>query len=287
MLAKQYGSKMFVKKLLALATKLAESHPYLWKLAWEAAHRLPVLLPHDQSYYALRHFIRVAPNGLFLDIGANDGISVLSFRKFHKSYRILSLEPNSMLEPALAKIKRADPNFDYMMVGAGSVPSRLQFFVPIYHGIVLHTFTSSKADRVWDGIAHSFGKSVVASTVVKSVESDVIRIDDLNIAPTIVKIDAEGFGFEVLRGLEQTLARARPFVIIEMEWTKEDQSAAFLEARAYIILSYNVVTDQFSILTGRSDSASEINRPHASGSRNCFAVPREALTNLPLDMSRP
>jgi hypothetical protein len=58
---------------------------------------LPFLLPHDKSYRALRHFITLRPNGLFLDVGANDGISALSFRRFDKTYRILSLEPNGPL----------------------------------------------------------------------------------------------------------------------------------------------------------------------------------------------
>jgi FkbM family methyltransferase len=276
---------MIIKKLLAIATRVAESHPYIWKLAWEAVHRLPFLLPHDQSYHALRHFIRAAPNGLFLDIGANDGISALSLRKFDKGYRILSLEPNSMLEPSLAKIKANDPKFDYMIVGAGSEPSRLQFFVPIYHGIVLHTFTSSDAQRVHDGIVHSFGKSVAASTVIKSVESDVIRVDDLNIAPSIIKIDAEGFDFEVLRGLDQTLARARPFVVTEIAWAEEDQGAErFLRAHDYVVLDYHVASDRFRLVTNQTDTAG-MNRSFESGSRNYFAVPRESLGDLPVEMT--
>ena len=92
------------RSFLAFATRVAVSNPVTWKLSWEAVHRLPFLLPHDQSYYALRHFIKAAPNGLFLDVGANDGISALSFRKFDKRYSILSLEPNIMHEPALKKI---------------------------------------------------------------------------------------------------------------------------------------------------------------------------------------
>jgi hypothetical protein len=53
--------------------RLAEVHPFAWKVAWEAVHQLPFLLPHDKSYNAFRHFIAKQPNGLFLDVGANDG----------------------------------------------------------------------------------------------------------------------------------------------------------------------------------------------------------------------
>jgi hypothetical protein len=104
--------------------RFAEFHPYVWKMAWEAVHRLPFLLPHDKSYNAFRHFIANRPSGLFLDVGANDGISILSFRKFDSNYRILALEPNPLLEPALKKIKSNDAGLDYKMVGAGAAPAR-------------------------------------------------------------------------------------------------------------------------------------------------------------------
>src|SRR5262245_52664590 len=87
--------------LMNAAARFSELHPYTWAVAWKAAHLMPFLLPHDKSYYALRHFIDAVPTGLFLDIGANDGISALSFRRFDKNYDILSLEPNVMMEPAL------------------------------------------------------------------------------------------------------------------------------------------------------------------------------------------
>ena len=125
-----------IDSAVARCAQLAQRHPRLWKLAWDAIHRLPFLLPHDKSYRALRHFIALKPEGLFLDVGANDGISALSFRRFSKSYRILSLEPNALLEPALKKLKASDPHFDYRMIGAGAVAGRTKF-------LFLSTGTSS------------------------------------------------------------------------------------------------------------------------------------------------
>src|SRR5260370_4334356 len=84
-------------------------------MAWMSCRCLSFLLPHDKSYFALRHFIALKPNGLFIDVGANDGISALSFRQFDRTYRILSLEPNYLLESSLKKIKARDPHFAYFM----------------------------------------------------------------------------------------------------------------------------------------------------------------------------
>ena len=122
---------MMYNRIINLGIRITESHPYIWKLAWDLVHRSHYLLPHDKSYRALRHFIAATPSGLFLDVGANDGISALSFRKFDKDYKILSLEPNFKLEEDLKKIRLTDPHFEYKMVGASSKATRLQFFVQI------------------------------------------------------------------------------------------------------------------------------------------------------------
>ena len=222
-----------------------------------------------------RHFIKAAPDGLFLDVGANDGISVLSFRKFDQNYQIFSVEPNLMLEPALRKIRLKDKRFDFRMIGAGAVRSRVRFFVPTYRGIVLHTFTSSKPEQVRGALAATFGNSVAKSAKVEAVENDVIQLDDLNLDPTIIKIDAEGFDYQILLGLDATLARSRPFLVIELAWTERDDIASYLGARNYSLLAYDNASDRFSLDV-------ETYRSNKPGQRNFFAAPNEKLDLLPL-----
>src|ERR1700678_75711 len=73
---KRWRSSVVFNRIIEACARTAELHPIIWKTAWEAMHWLPFLLPHDKSYNALRHFIAIKPGGLFLDVGANDGISV-------------------------------------------------------------------------------------------------------------------------------------------------------------------------------------------------------------------
>lgn len=260
--------------LARIGARLAEFHPYTWKLAWTLVEWLPFLLPHDKSYHALRHFIKLKPNGLFLDVGANDGISALSFRRFDKNYRILSLEPNRLLEPSLKKIKAADPHFDYLVVGAGSKPADMRFHVPVYRGVVLHTFTSSSLEHTRSALAVSFGKSVAAACNVNAVEGKIVRVDDLHVEPTIIKIDAEGFNYDVLLGGRETIARSRPFVMIEIEPEEADKIRGYFEALRYDLLTYNIMEAKFGVIVGAL-------RPGWSGERNFFAVPNEMLSALP------
>jgi len=265
--------------LARLGARVAELHPYTWKLAWTVVRRIPLLLPHDKSYNALRHFIALKPNGLFLDIGANDGISALSFRRFDRSYRILSLEPNLFLEPALKKIKDRDPRFDYAMVGAGSKPSPVRFHVPVYRGVVLHTFTSSSLEHTRSALAASFGESVAATCNINVVEGNIVRVDDLHVEPTIIKIDAEGFNYDVLVGAVETIERSRPFVVVEIEAAEAAEMKRFFEARRYRLLSYDIGRDRFY-----ADAGTE--RSGRSGERNLFAVPDGMLSSLLLPESR-
>jgi FkbM family methyltransferase len=258
-------------RLARLAVHVAELHPYAWKLAWLCVRHFSFLLPHDKSYYALRHFIALKPNGLFLDVGANDGISALSFRYFDKNYRILSLEPNHLLEMSLKKIKARDVNFDYIMAGAGSQESVMQFHVPVYKGVVLHTSTSSSLEHTRLALATSFGNSVAAAATINLIEGKIIRIDDLEIEPTIVKIDAEGFNYDVLLGAGATIARSRPFLIIEIESEEAEKIQQYFEGIQYQLIGYDVMLDKFCAGAGT---------PYSDLYRNFFAVPDEMLSSL-------
>ena len=161
------------------------------------------------------------------------------------------------------------------MTGLSSRATRLQFVVPVYHGIAIHTCTSSDRERVESGLKESFGKSVARSAVYKTIDGDVIRGDDLEVKPTIVKIDAEGVEYEILLGLTETIERSRPFMVVEIS-NHQDEVLSYLAARDYAILGYDSFNDRFS-------SQPEHYTFAEPGHRNSFAVPREKLALLPYD----
>jgi FkbM family methyltransferase len=260
-------------RLFGACARLVQIHPYIWKLAWEAVHRLPILLPHDPSYNAIRHFIAVKPHGLFLDIGANDGISALSFRKYSKDYRILSFEPNPLLEPYLHKIKARDPNFDYRIVAVGPRRGQATFFVPVYNSIVLHTFTSENRDHALGAVARSFGAAIAGKVRIETFDSEVVPLDELKLDPSIVKIDAEGFEHAILHGLHETLQRARPFVIVEIGIAECANIAGYFSRHKYALLAYDPWTARFHSSLAFKDQW---------GHRNFFAVPDEFLSSMPV-----
>jgi FkbM family methyltransferase len=184
----------------------------------------------------------------------------------------LSLEPNRLLETSLKKIKARDANFDYIMAGAGSQQSVMRFHVPVYKGVVLHTSTSSSLEHTRSALAASFGKSIAAAATINPIEGNIIRVDDLEVQPTIIKIDAEGFNYDVLLGATETISRLRPFLIIEIESEEIDKIKVYFENMRYRLVAYDVMLDTFCAGTGT---------PYSDLYRNFFAVPEEMLSSLP------
>src|SRR3712207_2603537 len=96
-----------------------------WLHAQLLQHRRPYILgrravlvgrywlrqPHERDFEAFALF--PDREGLFLDVGANSGISAVSFRAFNRHSPIVSVEPNPLNEPDLRIVSRLLNDFKY------------------------------------------------------------------------------------------------------------------------------------------------------------------------------
>lgn len=263
-----------IKKIQYKLAKIAESHPYIWWVAWTIANELPICLPHDKSYFALRHF-GDRPNGMFLDIGANTGISALSFRRLNPTMKILSIEPNAIHENRLNAIQSRVGNFEYKMIGVGDKEEEVTMFTPVYGRVVLHTFTSGSEDQVHEAVTKSFGKRIAQELKILRSTAKIMRIDDLALEPSIIKIDAEGFDYNVLLGAKQTIEKYRPFLMVEVAHSELAPFQDFFSKLQYGLFAYDYIEDSF-----KSVVAGSLN--YESGNRNLFALPHETESLLPI-----
>ncbi len=268
-----------IANLKSYASKIAIKNPYLWSKAWNCINTFPCLLPHDNSYWALKHFC-TSEHDLFLDIGANSGISALTFRKIsrriNKTIPILSIEPNSLHQNSLLKLKEKISYFSFMLLGAGNSQEEVCFFTPVYKGIALHTFTSSSKQQILDAVHVIFGKKVSNNLDIKEIRAKIIKIDDLNIQPTIVKIDTEGFDYQVLQGAEKTLQKMRPFFMIEACWSSYTNIETLFKKYAYNLFVYSHNIDRFFHI-GKEHFSSTVPKE-----KNIFAVPAEKIHMIPI-----
>ncbi len=188
--------------------------------------------PHEIEYAVFGLF--ADRKGAFLDVGANAGQSALSFRVFNRSAPIVSIEPNPFHESDLqyaGKLVRG--GYRYELIGAGSEPAELTLFVPIYRGVPLTTEASVLREAVTGSSSLRGRLGAGMDGPEFSIEQRTVPIrplDELGLSPDFVKLDVQGFEFDALKGLEQTLDRSHPVLLIE---TPDADCKQFLADHGY------------------------------------------------------
>lgn len=272
---------LWLQLLKGLKFRLAEKikqHPYTLAAVWNRMPRLGFLLPHDRSYFGFPLLARES-GGLFLDVGANNGISAAGFRKLVGHYDILSLEASELHRPALQSLKDRLDNFDYRIVGAGSQPGTMTLYTPIYRGRSLHTHTSSSRDYLNTSLRRDFSERVVAAMRYREQQVDICPIDDMQLDPDIVKIDVEGFDYQVLQGMKDTVSRCRPIFLVEFTPEHMEDFFEFFSKRDYRLYIYLPAATAFREFDHKSDSQSW-RQQHLQV--NIFCVPVERSASVPL-----
>ncbi len=217
--------------------------------------------PHEPEFAAFALFPE--RKGLFLDIGANAGMSALSFRIFCPRNPILSIEPNPIHEKDLAYVGRLVRRFEYRLFAAGAENGALTLHTPVFHGMPLTPFsavTSRKAIEEHGFLSGYLGDRTQSSEFeVVSQEVPVRRLDDLDLWPDFIKIDVEEYEHEVLLGLRETLRRTQPVLLLEGPTAETRELLAEFGYRAFLY------DDETRSLRGEDVSATSASRPRRRG----------------------
>jgi len=236
----------------------------------------PFLLPHDKSYWGFLYFVEKR-EGLFLDIGANDGISALGFRRIHPPYRILSIEPNYCHAYALKRLKTKHlDRFDYKIIGAGRMSGQMTLHIPVYNGVPLYTAASVDRKYVVDTITHQYADAS-ENLVIMELKIDIRPLDEFNLKPDIIKIDTEGFDYDVLLGLNKTIAAHRPTVMVEYNPERIGDLVNFFSLHQYQLMTYDYISKVFEDF----ENDAPILKDERKIRSNLFCVPKEKTDKLP------
>lgn len=154
--------------------------------------------------------------GVFVDIGSNIGNHSLFVAKFLEPQKIIPFEPNPLA---------------YRLLMANIAMNGLRdLFDVSYVGLGL-------SDKAQGGFAMTDQKKNLGAAKMVAGEGDleVVRGDDAlrDINPDLLKIDVEGMEIMVLSGLEETIARAKPRILIEVDQANYDAFDAWVEKVGY------------------------------------------------------
>jgi FkbM family methyltransferase len=168
--------------------------------------------PYQPEFEGLRALALREP--LVLDIGCNRGISIQSILAVRPDARVIGFEANAALAAETKRWFAPDRRVEVRPSGLGSRPGSIQIYVPRYRNYTFDGFGSfepSGAERhVSDGWLYGFDpRHLHVDTVTVTIE----RLDDLNLAPAIIKLYVQGYELEVLEGAAGTLARHEPVIL--------------------------------------------------------------------------
>lgn len=144
---------------------------------------------------------RLVPSGrVAIDVGANMGVYTYALSRI--ASRVHAIEPQTACCETIAAWGRTRGNVEVHNIGVGATAGQLTLYIPVHGGKPLGTRAS------FIPVNGEHHESHVA----------VRTLDDLGIQDVgFIKIDAEGFERDVLKGALRTLERDRPNILIEID----------------------------------------------------------------------
>jgi len=157
-------------------------------------------------------FLRARPVGTFVDVGANWGMHTYPFAAVR--YVCIAFEPQSPCGDFIRRVSKLN-GFTNVEVVRAAVGSASLAEVPFYESEV-EAFSSIDERHV-----AAFGWPWRRTTI------ECVTLDAYcqahGVAPTVIKIDTEGYEWEVVRGAARVLAMFKPALIVEVSAALENQ----------------------------------------------------------------
>jgi len=150
-----------------------------------------------------------------IEVGGHIGYISLYFSNLvGKEGVVYVFEPGINNLPYLKNNVKEKHNIVVIEKGVGNSNARMPFYIENLTGqnnSFVKDFKDFKRNK----------KNSFVNASVEEVTVDVVRLDDFifdkKISPNIIKIDVEGFEFEVIKGMSYILKNYKPILMIEVE----------------------------------------------------------------------
>ncbi|WP_242914423.1 FkbM family methyltransferase [Brevundimonas pishanensis] len=175
---------------------------------------------HDEDFYFLAKFQNAKQ---FVDIGANCGQSINSYRLLNDHTPIISFEPNPVCYRILTAYTANLPKVRTYPFGLSDANAFLDLYTPVVDRLLITPLATTQRDLYRTGWgADWFANNRHGRDIAIFKERlAFFQGDSVDLRPDIIKIDVEGAELLTLNGLLKTILTNRPVILAENTHTPE------------------------------------------------------------------
>ncbi len=167
------------------------------------------------------YFLTLPSVKVVFDVGAAEGVFSLGCSKIANIQKVVALEPNPAMAPALNKLVRQSAKSVYLPIAAGQARGSHVFHVTEDGHASSCLAPLASLDRLFPG-----------RRVTNSIDVPIETLDDIRSSaklpyPDLIKIDAQGYELKVLTGASDVLTHAS-FCIVEGCYEKLYENAPLI-----------------------------------------------------------
>ena len=233
------------------------------KVVIERRFRRFLRLPTESDHRLFRFFAGLE-GVCFVDIGANVGQTIDAIRMHGWECEVHSFEPNPILATTLRETYAGDASLTVHNVALSDQSGQMSLVIPYYRKMAFHGLASLDEENITGWLSADFIAFYDRRKLSMVTEKVQVRtLDSFSLDPYFIKVDVQGFEYEVLKGGMQTIERSRP--IIMLETPQENRETRLLKSWGYRIFRF----DRNRLVEG------------GRGSLNTFFIAEEKVDDLP------
>ena len=167
-------------------------------------------------------------------MGAHTGESITNFLKYNPSCKIISFEPLKKYCDLIKKKFKNNKNIKIINRLVSSTKANLTVFVPILLNYEYTAASSLSLVYLKRRIKHAFPSIPSSKWKFKKYTATSITIDSLKLQPDLIKVDAEGWEYNVILSAKKTIKSNKPVLFIEYHHHNYQKIKKELNKKNYI-----------------------------------------------------
>ncbi len=265
----------FINSLKFKLIRIIESNPILNLIIYNNISFFKPFLPHEKDYYGIKLLINNKINDSIIDVGGNLGISAMGFRELGYKNKIFLFEPNKYLfeKFIINKLLKGYKNICAFNFALGFRNETKNFYYPYYKNFCLHYFCSFDKEYIKNSLKMTFNNKKFR---IFNKPMKIKKFDNINLkcVPKLVKIDVEGFDYEVLKGMKKSIDKHKPIILVEFNKSNFFKIKKLL--KKYNVWVYFYKSNEFKIFNKNmiDTEISRTNTANLMSIRNVFFIPR-------------